>query len=209
MWAMGCSRWGSGSCPSRCNGPTRASAGCRRRCSGSRRPGPGWSATLGARGPGRTMPVRDRLWRNWRRRRRRGPSRLLKKSLALGDEARVVAIVDEDVAHEASSGPQGHPAATADGIAFVEALPRELGAGSTVARAVADIKRGAEPTVRHVAVCRTAEADVGRLGNVEVTACQHIHLGDPPAALEDGGEGGLAPHGPAPCANSFGRRMRL
>jgi putative SOS response-associated peptidase YedK len=51
--------------------------------------------------------------------------------------------VDEDVTDEAAGSAQGGPAAAAGGAAVVEALPpRELGAGGTVARAIANIKIG-------------------------------------------------------------------
>ena len=73
-----------------------------------------------------------------------------------------------EVADESSGSVPGGPATAAGGIAFVEALPSELGAGSAVARAIAHIQGGAERTERHVAVCRAAETDVGRLGEVEL-----------------------------------------
>src|SRR5271166_285967 len=57
------------------------------------------------------------------------PSRLLKKSVAFGDEARVVAFVDIEMADETAGGAAVHPTAAADGIAFVVALPGELRAG--------------------------------------------------------------------------------
>jgi hypothetical protein len=52
--------------------------------------------------------------------------------------------MDEEVADEAAGGAQGGPAATIGGAAIVKAFPGELGAGSTVARAIADIEIGFE-----------------------------------------------------------------
>ena len=45
---------------------------------------------------------------------------------------------------EAVSGAEGSPAATADGVALVEALPGELDAGSAISRALARIERGVD-----------------------------------------------------------------
>jgi hypothetical protein len=56
-------------------------------------------------------------------------SRLLKKSVAFGSETKVVAFVDIEMADETAGGAEGHPAAAADGIAFVVALPGGLRAG--------------------------------------------------------------------------------
>jgi len=53
----------------------------------------------------------------------------LKKSLAFADEARVVAVVDVEVADETTGRADGRPSATAGGIVLVIAFPGELGAG--------------------------------------------------------------------------------
>jgi hypothetical protein len=64
----------------------------------------------------------------------------LKKSVAFGDEARVVAFVGVEMADETADGAEGHRAPAADGIGFVAALPRERRAGRTFAGAAADIE---------------------------------------------------------------------
>lgn len=50
-------------------------------------------------------------------------NRLLNVSFALGDKPRIIAVVDEDMPHEAARGAQGDPPATACRTIVVEALP--------------------------------------------------------------------------------------
>jgi hypothetical protein len=64
----------------------------------------------------------------------------LKNSLAFGNKVCVVAFVDEDVTDEAAGSAQGSPTAIAGRATVIEALPGELGAGCTVARAVAHVE---------------------------------------------------------------------
>src|SRR5690349_12230903 len=106
-------------------------------------------------------------------------SRLLKKSVAFGDEARIVALMDEDVTDEAACGAQGGPAATAGGGAVVEAFPGELGTGSAVARAVAHVEIGFDSDEHQFATVLATERNVRRSEQVDLVPL--VHLGDPPA----------------------------
>jgi len=60
-------------------------------------------------------------------------SRLLKRSLAFGDEARVVAVMDEEVSNEAPGSAEGCPAASASVRIVVRAFPGEFRAGCAIA----------------------------------------------------------------------------
>src|SRR5947209_8077392 len=133
-------------------------------------------------------------------------SRLLNKSLAFGDEARVVAFMDEDVTDEAVCGAQGDPAATAGGAAVVEALPRELSAGGTVARAIAHIEIGFDGEKRQFAAVLAGKGDVRVAEQVDLVPL--VHFGDPPAPGKGAGEARRAP-GHLGTPISFGSRTRL
>ena len=52
-----------------------------------------------------------------------GPSRLLKKSGAFADEARVVTVVDIELPNEATRGADHSPSATAGGVILVVPFP--------------------------------------------------------------------------------------
>jgi ethanolamine utilization microcompartment shell protein EutL len=56
-------------------------------------------------------------------------SRLLKKSGVFADEGRIIAVVDVEVADEATGGADHGPSATAGGIIFVVTFPGELRTG--------------------------------------------------------------------------------
>src|SRR6187397_926992 len=108
--------------------------------------------------------------------------------------------MDKDVTDEAAGSAEGGPAATASRAAIVEALPGELGAGGTVARAVAHVEIGFDGDKHQFAAILAAERNVRR--------SEQVHLGDPPPPGEGAGEAGWATaHVVAPI--SFGSRTRL
>src|SRR5678810_295307 len=114
--------------------------------------------------------------------------------------------MDEDVTDKAAGSAQGGPAATAGRAAVVEALPGELGAGGTVARAVAHVEIGFDGDKYQFAAILAAERDVRRSEQVDLVPL--VHLGDPPATGEGAGEVARATaHVVAPI--SFGSRTRL
>lgn len=69
------------------------------------------------------------------------PGRPVKTSVSFADEARVIGLVDVDVADEPACGPESDPTATAGLVAVVGALPGELGTGGTVPCAISDIEK--------------------------------------------------------------------
>src|SRR6476659_2466560 len=114
--------------------------------------------------------------------------------------------MDKDVTDEAAGSAEGGPAATASRAAVVEALPGELGAGGTVARAVAHVEIGFAGDHHQFAAILAAERNVRRSEQVELVPL--VHLGDPPPPGEGAGEAGWATaHVVAPI--SFGSRTRL
>ena len=137
------------------------------------------------------------------------PSKLLKKSSRLADESRVVAHVEVEVADELSGGSHGDPPAAGALVAFIDALPGELGDQSAGAGVIADVEPGLDGDEAHLAF-RAIDHKIGGLDEVERLGIPEIHLGDAPTALERRCQRRelLARHQPAP-AISFGSRTRL
>ncbi len=86
--------------------------------------------------------------------------------------------------------------------------PRELRAGGSVARAVADVEEALERTEGDFAVSCAVEGEVRFLNEVEEVVVPIVHLDDAPAAGEGLGEGGNPGHQPVPVM-SLGSRTRL
>src|ERR1700720_682924 len=107
---------------------------------------------------------------------------------------------------EAACSAERCPAASAGMGIVVGSFPRELRAGRTVARAVADVEIRLDDAENQLAVILAGEGDVR--GLEEINLFPLIHLGDPPAPCEGPGEGRGAP-GQVVAAISFGARTRL
>jgi hypothetical protein len=116
--------------------------------------------------------------------------------------------VDEEVADETPGCANGGPSTTTGGIVVIVAFPGELGAGRSVARAVANIEEAFEGTEGDLAVRAALEADVGLLDKVEEVIIPGIHLDDPPTASEGFGEGRDLGH-QRTSASRAGNRTRL
>jgi hypothetical protein len=126
----------------------------------------------------------------------------LKKSLALGDKASIVAFMDEDMAGEAVGGAKGGPASSASGGVIVGTLPGEFGTGCTVSRQVADVEIRLDRPEDEFAAVLPHEGDVGRFKEIKVLSS--VHLGDTPLPGKGSGEHRRAfRHHEVCCAISF------
>src|SRR5471032_1297121 len=136
-------------------------------------------------------------------------SRLLKKSSGLAGEARIVTIVEEDMAEKAALARRGSPTASRTLIALVDALPGELGDGYAIAAAVANVEPGTHGDEAHLAFL-AVECDEGWLDQVDGIFVPEVHRDDPPATFECERRSGnlLSRHQPG-SAISFGSRIRL
>jgi len=132
----------------------------------------------------------------------------LKKSLAFGDEARIITFMDEDVTDQTAGAPQSAPAAAAGGATVIESFPGELSAGGAIARAVAHVEIGVDGEKREFTVVLATEGNVHRSGQVDLVPL--VYLGDPPSPGKDPGEARRASRDVAPIGFSSGPdRMRL
>src|SRR4051794_21459649 len=90
--------------------------------------------------------------------------------------------MDVEVSHKPSGGSQAGPPAPTGGIVVVLALPRELGTGRSVTRAIAHVQKALEGTEDNLAVRRPCEGDVRLFDEIEERIVPRVHLDDAPAS---------------------------
>jgi hypothetical protein len=112
-------------------------------------------------------------------------------SRALGYKSRVVTVVDEDMADEATRRAQGDPSASARRGIIVGSPPMKTRRKPRRPRPVAHIKVGLNSYEHELAAVLAGEGDVRRFEQVEVFPL--IHFDDAPPAGKGASEGGYTP----------------
>ena len=135
-------------------------------------------------------------------------SRLLKKSFAFADEARIIAVVDIEVANETACSTEHDPSAPARWVVVVGAFPGEFGTGRPVARAIADIQEALKRAESDLAVRFARKCEMRLFDEIEKVVVPNIHLDDAPAAGKRLGKGWYLGH-QLLSASNLGRRTKL
>src|SRR5688572_17939239 len=111
------------------------------------------------------------------------------------------------MADETACTAERDPSTPAGRIVVVMALPRELGAGCPIARAIADIQEALERPKGNLAIRLARKGQMRLFDEIEKVVVPNIHLDDAPAAGEGLGKGWNFGHQRLSASN-VGRRTR-
>ena len=98
------------------------------------------------------------------------------------------------VADEPARSADHNPSATAGGVILVVSFPRELRAGRTVSRTVADVEKALQRAEGNFTVGLTLEGEMRLFDKIEEVAVPVVHFDDAPAASKGLGEAGYLGH---------------